>query len=146
VSTSTPFAVSFPNIPDAGSRPFGTFDEAAAFVARAGFHAEIRDARGVVVARNGSMGGAVAARSLELTYGDVQNGDRVWIQGYLFEVRNLRRYPKASNPTYTDDVIRFDGIVVDRSVDIAGSGYDGGVYGGYAFVAVHVERAIEAGR
>lgn len=58
--SSTPFAVSFPNIPDAGTRHFGTFAEAAAFVARAGFHAVVVVAD-VIVARNGSMGGPVVA-------------------------------------------------------------------------------------
>jgi hypothetical protein len=61
VSTSTPFAVSFPNIPDAGARPFDTLEAAAAFAARAGFHAIVTDAAGAVVARNGSMGGPVVA-------------------------------------------------------------------------------------
>lgn len=64
MSTSTPFAVSFPNMPDAGARLFDTFAEAAAFAARSGFHAIVMDGAAVVVARNGSMGGAVVAVDL----------------------------------------------------------------------------------
>lgn len=65
MSSSKPFAVSFPNIPDAGARLFDTFGEAAAFAARSGFHAIVMNGDAVVVARNGSMGGAVVAVELE---------------------------------------------------------------------------------
>lgn len=57
--TASNFAVTFPNIPDAGTRHFATYREAADFVARCGFHAVIRSGD-CVVGRNSTMGGSVA--------------------------------------------------------------------------------------
>ena len=68
------------------------------------------------------------------TYGQLQNGDRVWIEGYLFEVCNLRIV--SAYMTISEGygpgrpVVRFEGRVVDPTASIARTGYDGGTYGG----------------
>lgn len=80
----------------------------------------------------------------QVTYGALQNGDHVWIQGYLFEVRNVRVSSRKGERTAMhaepnrDDVIRFEGHTV-QDVDIARTGYNGGTYGAYAFVLVSRE-------
>jgi len=67
------------------------------------------------------------------TYGQLQNGDRVWIEGYLFEVRNIRIV--SAYMTISEGfgpgrpVVRFEGHCVETS-NISGTGYDGGTYGG----------------
>ncbi len=82
---------------------------------------------------------------LQTTYGDLRNGDIVYVQGYRMRAHNVRissrKGDKASlhSEPNTDDVIRFNGKVVD-AVDIKGTGYDNAVYGGYAFVPITVER------
>lgn len=90
--------------------------------------------------------------TITTTYGALQNGDRVWISGYLFEVTNIRiasrkgdRATMHSEPN-TDDVIRFEGRCVDAASSIAGTGYDGGTYGGYAFVPCRIEVAPRPAR
>jgi hypothetical protein len=67
------------------------------------------------------------------TYGDLVNGDQVWIEGHLFVVRNVRVVSAymCMSEGYGPGrpVVRFEGGVVDASSDIAGTGYDGGTYG-----------------
>jgi hypothetical protein len=78
------------------------------------------------------------------TYGDLQNGDIVWICGYRFRVEDIRISSRRGEKTTmhgdpnTDDVIRFKGVCVDRC-SISSTGYNGGIYGGYAFVPVTAE-------
>jgi hypothetical protein len=74
------------------------------------------------------------------TYGQLKNGDVVYIQGYRFRVDGIRISSKAGEKTTMHsepnraDVIRFTGIALDSS--LIGSGYDGGTYGGYADVQI----------
>lgn len=79
-----------------------------------------------------------------ITHGDLRNGDLNWRQGYLFRVENLRRISAVDRPDLTEDVIRFNGIVVGGGADghgdtLIGTGYDGGVYGAYASVPATIE-------
>lgn len=67
-----------------------------------------------------------------ITYGQLENGMKVWIQGYLFEVCNLRRvtdkgfmHPKEE----PKEVVRFEGKSVDPAADIHNTAYNGGTYG-----------------
>lgn len=75
------------------------------------------------------------------TYGALRDGDRVWIEGYLFTVCQLRIAGRAGDvygtlgARYTADVIRFEG----RCPALAHTGYDGGTYGGYAWRPCLVE-------
>src|SRR5262245_25357850 len=72
------------------------------------------------------------------TYGDLKNGDHVWIQGYLFEVVNLRIVSARMDSIHEygpgRPVVRFEGRVIDPKSDIARTTYDGGTYGAYAWV------------
>lgn len=80
------------------------------------------------------------------TYGDLKNGDTVFVQGHRFIVRDVRISGRKGEPgpgkdVNADDVIRFNGDCADADDSIKGTGYDGGVYGAYAFVPCTVERA-----
>ena len=84
------------------------------------------------------------------TYGDLNDGDEILIQGYWFKVRNLRISSRAGErttlhgePNRADVIIRFNGDCLSEC-NIRGTGYDGGVYGGYAdrkCTAIAVERS-----
>jgi len=83
---------------------------------------------------------------MTITYGELQNGDRIWIQGYRFTVANVRISSKASQITVGSnkepnraDVIRFEGIA-DPDSTIARTSYNGGTYGAYADVSCTIER------
>lgn len=72
--------------------------------------------------------------TLQKTYGELVNGDNVWIEGILFQVRDIR-IVSASMDRVGEygpgrPIVRFNGHVVDRSSSLARTGYDGGVYGG----------------
>lgn len=72
------------------------------------------------------------------TYGNLQNGDRIFIQGYLFQISGLKVYPPSAGDNrddktkelYGDHTVQFTGHVVDPTSTIARTGYDGGAYGG----------------
>lgn len=74
-----------------------------------------------------------------ITYGELRNGDRIWVQGVLFEVQNVRvssrqgeRVTMHSEPNRVD-LIRFEGAIIDdQGQRLKGTSYDGGTYGGYA--------------
>lgn len=72
------------------------------------------------------------------TYGKLRDGDEVCVQGYWFRARNVRIAERGTAPRF--DVIRFEGDVVDAEADIKGTGYDGGTYGGFAWVGIAVRR------
>lgn len=77
----------------------------------------------------------------QVTHADLQNGDRVWVQGYLFEVVNVRTHPETmpfGEYGPGRPVVRFEGRVVDPTSSIFGTGYDGGTYGAFAWVPCHV--------
>jgi hypothetical protein len=59
-----------------------------------------------------------------MTYGELENGDIVSIQGYTFAVYGVHR--EATRP----GVVRFHGGALDAR--LIGTGYDGGVYGANA--------------
>lgn len=72
--------------------------------------------------------------TLQKTYGALVNGDRVWIEGYLFTVTNYR-IVSASMDRVGEygpglPIVRFEGRIADRTSALAGTGYDGGTYGG----------------
>ena len=77
------------------------------------------------------------------THGELKNGDVVCVQGYWFEVVNLRIAALAGDQRgvhqepYPADVIRYDGYCVENC-DIAGTSYNGGTYGAYAWVPIAV--------
>jgi hypothetical protein len=85
----------------------------------------------------------------KITYGELQNGDQIYLCGYLFTAENVRNIgPVEDSPgiieQYGLDVIRFTGRVVDghpANEKIKGTGYDGGTYGGRCKVAITVRRA-----
>jgi type 1 fimbria pilin len=79
-----------------------------------------------------------------VTHADIVNGDIVIVQGYAMRASNVRteqipgvgadwRTPRA--------VVRFEGEVVDRTCDIAGTAYDGGTYGALPTVDIRRQRA-----
>lgn len=78
------------------------------------------------------------------TYGELRNGDEVYIQGYRFRVDGIRVASRAGEKTTMHaepnraDVIRFTGIALDPT--LKGSGYDGGTYGRYADLPCYAER------
>lgn len=81
------------------------------------------------------------AKTETVTYGEIRNGDRVYVQGYRFIVENVHVAARAGDrrlswqEPLTDDVIRFTGRCAD-DCGISRTGYNGGTYGGYAFVKV----------
>lgn len=72
---------------------------------------------------------------MNATYADIRNGDRVWVDGYRFTVSNVRTEPGQ----FGGQVVRFEGRA-DAGADIAGTGYDGGTYGGLDGRPVVIER------
>ena len=62
-----------------------------------------------------------------ITYGELENGMKVWVGGYLFEVCNVRSMVLKGLET-----VRFEGRCVDPECDISRTGYNGGTYGGVA--------------
>ena len=75
-----------------------------------------------------------------ITYGEIVDGDLVYVEGYLFEASNVHVDVVAGGPA-----VRFTGRVVDERADIKGTGYDGGEYGGRPDIRVAiVERASRA--
>lgn len=78
---------------------------------------------------------------MTIQHGDLRDGDLNWREGILFRVSELTRYPAdgehVNDPAW--DTIRFSGIIVDRTHALAGTGYDGGRYGAYAWVNASIE-------
>lgn len=81
----------------------------------------------------------------QTTYGALVNGDRIWLQGYLFTISALAR--TTPDTAYGSEalawlpareVIRFTGMVGADSA-LARTGYNGGRYGAYAHCACTVE-------
>ena len=70
------------------------------------------------------------------TYGKLRNGSKIYIQGYLFKVTNLRR---TKTPKGT--VIRFKGVCTadERNDSIRGTMYNGGTYGAYDWVRATIQ-------
>ena len=66
-----------------------------------------------------------------ITYGELKNGDKIYLQGKLFEVHNIRLVNG-----YNGKVIRFNGYCTpdNRNNDIRKSMYNGGTYGAYTWV------------
>lgn len=74
------------------------------------------------------------------TYGQLVNGDRVVLQGYIFTVRNIRiieeqRSFKWDGAGPGRGVVRFTGICEPGS-QLEHTGYNGGTYGAYVHVPV----------
>ena len=68
-------------------------------------------------------------------YGDLRNGDIIWIAGYAMVVGNIRSYPQTDN---SPDIIRFNGTMVDPDTDVTHTGYDGGTYGAHAEIIASI--------
>lgn len=64
----------------------------------------------------------------KITYNDLLPGDKVWVQGELFEVAQVFGY-KTSNGTV---VIRFIGVAVKGYNNLIGTGFDNSLYGANA--------------
>lgn len=62
-----------------------------------------------------------------ITYGEIENGMRVWNQGHLFLVSKVTRITGQREDGKT--VICYTGHCVSDQDDIKGTGYDGGRYG-----------------
>jgi len=60
------------------------------------------------------------------TYGELQNGDRVYIQGHLFQVASIVRGKVENVPPV--EVVRFIGFL-DESDPLYNTSYNGGIYG-----------------
>jgi len=74
------------------------------------------------------------ATTVDSKYGELKNGDKIFLQGYLFEVTNIRLAD-----TYNIDnpkVVRFEGRCTsdERNDSIRNTGYNGGTYGAYPWV------------
>ncbi len=78
------------------------------------------------------------------TYGELKNGDKIYLQGYLFQIENIT----FNNPAYfggvkdnTKSVIRFTGKCTadKRNDDIRHTMYNGGVYGGADWLQATLE-------
>jgi hypothetical protein len=80
------------------------------------------------------------------TYGQLVDGDIVFIQGYRFQVADIRVSSKTGEKTSIHgepnraDVIRFKGIALDPR--LAKTGYNGVTYGAYADVPVEVAERV----
>lgn len=61
------------------------------------------------------------------TYGELKNGDKVILEGTVFEVAYLRRFDLSPGRT----AVRFAGFVVDKNDALYNTGFNGGTYGGY---------------
>ena len=69
-----------------------------------------------------------SSNTMKVTITELQNGDFVWNQGFLFKVTELRIEKNDNNR----DVMRYRGIVVpgvDGNEHIIKTGYNGGTYG-----------------
>jgi len=93
----------------------------------------------------------------QITLGEIENGMKVWNQGHLFEVRNLRKIDSKTclngltyngQPSSNDNlltrpenhtIIRYEGHCVNAEDDIKGTVYDGGVYGGFSWVPASIQ-------
>ena len=77
-------------------------------------------------------------------HGELVDGDIVYVQGYRMRVRNVRVASRQGDKTTMHsepnraDVIRYNGDCVD-DCDIKRTSYNGGVYGAYADVPIHVD-------
>jgi hypothetical protein len=78
-----------------------------------------------------------------ITYGELENGMQVWLQGVLFTATEVEKRPTVPGMHETlrpEDHTRvtFKGIVVnDKS--LKNTPYDGGTYGGYSWVLITIE-------
>jgi hypothetical protein len=59
--------------------------------------------------------------TFEKTYGELKDGDKVYIQGYLFTIKNVKRYFNESNK----DVVKFTGICTNCNSKMNGATYGG---------------------
>lgn len=70
-------------------------------------------------------------KEVEIT--EIQNGDYIWNQGYLFKVTELSIYDDDNRKTdWGKKIMRYKGIVVDGvegNEQIKGTTFDGGHYG-----------------
>jgi hypothetical protein len=83
----------------------------------------------------------------QITYGELENGMLVRLQGHLMEVRNIRKMPSEASAMYdtiyylpeNHTTVRFEGHCANPADDVKGTSYDGGVYGGFSWVMATVE-------
>lgn len=67
-----------------------------------------------------------------IPHGELENGMKVWINGYLFEVCNVRKIEDRGQMHPREEVktiVRFEGRCVDPAADIYNTQYNGGTYG-----------------
>lgn len=66
-------------------------------------------------------------------YGDLKNGDVIYISGYTFKISNL---------TNRNGTVRFKGTLTRdaRNRSMRGTMYDGGTYGAYDWVRATIKR------
>ena len=72
--------------------------------------------------------------SKQTTYGNIKNGDQVWIQGHLFTVSDLH----TETVHGLSGVIRFTGTLPE-SDDLFHTPYNGGQYGGIISLPCTIE-------
>jgi hypothetical protein len=82
-----------------------------------------------------------------ITYGELENGMHVWLQGVLFTATEVSKRPTVPGMHETlkpenHTTVRFKGLVVNDK-GLKNTAYDGGVYGGYSWVLITVEDAPE---
>lgn len=76
-------------------------------------------------------------------YSELKDGDRIYLQGHLFKVMNVRLVDTFSkeNPK----VVRFKGVCTEDKFndDIRHTAYDGGTYGAYPWVYATIEKEAD---
>lgn len=70
-----------------------------------------------------------ANNNMRITYNDLLPGDKIWVQGELFEVTEIFGY--KNNETV---IIRFKGNAVKGYNNLIGTGFDHALYGASANV------------
>lgn len=81
-----------------------------------------------------------------ITHGELKNGMKVWVQGHLFTVENIRVIPAAQfKPMHgghdnNENVIRFTGRIEDEKEELYKTGYNGATYGAVASEPCTIEK------
>jgi len=78
---------------------------------------------------------------VQITHGELQNGDINIRVGIRFRVSNLRTLRDLRNEATGEIMpyVRFNGEVVDRNNFYAGTQWDGGIYGAYCHIPTSIE-------